>query len=177
RMDLRERAGEDGPRAARLPAEQRADGLELLRTGAIVEDGLDFAVAFVDRARPLAGGGKAQAVHLDVSEVSLLDVPGPGALAEALGRGGVEVAGTAPVAVTGLDEGSSQLPVGDSCTCHGDTPFRISAVSATQPHMSPRFSPYLRHVFARSRGRCTVQSWHGYEGAVSSSAYATACST
>jgi len=78
------------------------DGLQRLAlpfVGALVDDRLHRAVAFVDRARPGIGDREVEAVEPDVAEMAAVDVRRAEATAIALGRPRLELAGTAIVAI------------------------------------------------------------------------------
>jgi hypothetical protein len=77
---------------------------------ALVDQNKPLAVALVDCAGPVDEHGEVQPVEPDVAERALLDVPAPPAFAFAGGRGCIEVAGAAPIAVAGDENFSAQVP-------------------------------------------------------------------
>src|SRR5882672_4337151 len=109
-MNLRPRPGEDTPRAADLAAEQHFDRGSLRVVRVLVDQDHAFAIALVNRTRPVDEHGKVQTIQLHVAGGSLIDMPRPAAFALAGGRSRVEVAGTAPVAVARDEHASIESP-------------------------------------------------------------------
>src|SRR5258708_4751078 len=90
------------------------DRLALFRRGALVDDGLDFAMTHVDRARPGGGRGQAQAVELHLAVMTFLDLYPDRRATGTVGGQGVELAGTTIRTIARCDLGTADHPVGMS---------------------------------------------------------------
>jgi hypothetical protein len=110
-----ERAGEHaegrGARFALLAAENRQQGLALALVGSLVDDGLRFAMPFMDRPWPREQTDPFEAIQANVAEVALIDAHGHGGPAVSLRRQAVELAGAAPVAVAGGEFRAFDVPI------------------------------------------------------------------
>src|SRR5262245_15816140 len=93
------RPAENAPRSADATVEERPDRVTLPCVGALVNVEDAFAIAVMNRARPLHEHREVQAVECDVAELTVLDVPAPSAFTVAGRRHRVEVAGTSPIAI------------------------------------------------------------------------------
>src|SRR5258708_14242064 len=80
--------------------------LALFRRGALVDDGLDFAMAHVDRARPGGGRGQAQAVEFHLAIMAFIDLYADRRAASAIGGRGIELAGATIKAIARRDLGT-----------------------------------------------------------------------
>ena len=117
------RGDEERPRPAGVSADDRPKRLELLVARLLVDERDRLAAALVDRAWPVREDGEGQTVERHVAEAAGLDVPRPTALAVALRRTSVDVAGTAPVAVARDQDRPAERPA------HVSSPNRSSSVS------------------------------------------------
>src|SRR5207249_3453387 len=89
-------------------AEQRR---ALVRGGALVDDRLDGAVAFVQRAREIDSHEKAQPVEPHIPEMAVENVHAKETLAFAMSRSRVEIARAAEGAVAVLDPLAAEPPI------------------------------------------------------------------
>src|SRR6266536_5481760 len=117
----------------------------LLRCGALVDDGLQLAVALMQRPGEIHGSRENQAVELGALKVSLGDPHPHHTLAITLGRQGIEIARTAKRAIAVLDPFAFETPV--RCS-HGTPPVALSIGWQSTYHLPP--SPTLRSMPALS---------------------------
>src|SRR5438270_8586032 len=93
---------------ARHDVEKR---LSLLRRGALIDDWLDLPIAFVQRSREIDGYHEHEAIELGPLEMALGDPHAEDALARAVSRRGIEIAGTAKRAIAVLDPFAFETPI------------------------------------------------------------------
>src|SRR5260370_4936319 len=85
----------------------------------LVRDGAALAGARRQRSRKIDHGDPIEAVELHFAEMTLLDVHGNEALADLMGRPGIEVTGTAERAVAVLEPLALETPIR---VCHEPLP-------------------------------------------------------
>src|SRR4051812_44403526 len=94
-------------------------GIPLFRSGALVDDRLQLAVAFMQRAGEMHHGKEAQTVKINVIDVSLCNAHAKKPLTMTVRRPGIEVAGAAERAIAVLHPLAFQTPF---CLGHETTP-------------------------------------------------------
>src|SRR5687768_4311069 len=100
---------QNSPRPPDLAADKCFDPRALDGICSLVDQDDRLAVALMDCARPVDEDREVQPVEPDVAERAFLDVPAPAAFAFAGGRGRIEVARAAPIAVARDENFSVQV--------------------------------------------------------------------
>jgi hypothetical protein len=89
-----------------------SQSVSLLAVRPLIDDGLNLAVALVDRSRPGVEEGCAEAIERHVSKVALIDANGrEAATVSVRGAEGLELTRTGIVAVAVTELGSFNVPV------------------------------------------------------------------
>ncbi len=105
---------------ARHDVEKR---LSLFRCGALIDDRLNLPIALVQRSREIDSYHEHETIELGTLEVSLGNPHAEDALARAVGRRGIEIAGATKRAIAVLDPFAFETPV--RCS-HGTPPIALS---------------------------------------------------
>ena len=117
--------------------------LALFRRGALVDDRLHLAIAFMQRARKINGCRENQTIERGTLEVSLGNLHADHAFARSVSRRGVEIAGTTKRAIAVLDPFAFETPV--RCS-HGTPPIALSGWT-----MQPLDNPFQRQKVRGNR--------------------------
>src|SRR5437660_5226660 len=105
------------------------ESLALFGRGALIDDRLHLPVALVQRSGKIHGCRENETVELGPFEMSFGDPHADHAFARAVGRQGIEIAGTAKCTIAVLDPFAFETPV--RCS-HGTPPIALSAYDAVR---------------------------------------------
>src|SRR5260370_16919079 len=97
--------------------------LALFRRGALVDNRLHLSIAFMQRSGEINGCRENETIELGTLEVSFGNPHADHAFARAVGRRGIEIAGTAKRAIAVLDPFALKTPV--RCS-HRTPPIALS---------------------------------------------------
>src|SRR5260370_30875072 len=140
-QDLEQRA------LGRILARQYVErGVPLFRCGELIDDRLNLPIARVQRSREIDSYHEHETIELGTLEVSLGNPHAEDALARAVSRRGIEIAGATKRAIAVLDPFAFETPIRGT---HGTHPIALSGCP-----LDLADAPCLSSSSVRSRARC-----------------------